>query len=298
MGSFEGHFLPGAFFFLQGLWWWANVLKLYCKSCQTQRSISVSFKTTTWFPISIKWFGGRPIEPIIRFCLGTIGIFVELIPENSFILIGKDGEFEEEHLNNYGHASMYTIFAIWALVEVLMYYNVVQLPACSEFLFASLALFVEGILFFFHLDGRPKLDKLFHTFLYLIIFMSAVVMVLEGWMKDSFLLMVARVFLFLLQGTWFIQIAHSLHGSTPWKSIKPNQEFVAIVFSWHVILLLVLMVVGFVALSLKVNGCDCRKNRPRRHEDDNMIEIENISDCEQDRRVLIEEEDPAPRHLP
>lgn len=291
MGSYKGHVLPGSFFLAMALWGWFNVLKIYYRTSKARRNVPTSFKSTTWFPVPIKWLRDRPIEPIIRAFAAILGISLELFRNNSYILIGKDGDLEHDHLNNYGHAAMYTIFAIWSLVEVLMFYNVIQLPNGSGFLFAAVALFVEGILFFFHLDGRPRLDVLVHTFLYVIIFMSAGVMILEGWAKDSFLLLVVRVFLFFLQGTWFIQIAHSLHGSQPWKNIKPNQEFVSILFSWHIIFIFFIMIIGFVVVSIKARGFDCRANvsRRRRLEED-TIEVQTINGDEHETRVLMDEE--------
>ncbi|KXJ27546.1 Transmembrane protein 45B [Exaiptasia diaphana] len=214
----------------------------------------------------------------------------KLVPENSWVLVGNGDEFVEKHLNNYAHAAMYAVFMIWSVVETLQFYKITQLPTCSEHVFGSIALFVEGMLFFFHLEGRPKLDQLLHSILYIIVFMSALVMLLEAWMKNSFLLQVIRSSLFLLQGNWFLQIAHSLHGSRPWKNTKTNREFVSIVFAWHIIGVLLLIMLGFVAISIKSRGCHCRptRNSPSLEE----IEVHRICDVDfAERRSLMDEQE-------
>lgn len=282
MGTYAGHVIPGSFFIVTGLWWWINVLRIYSQMSKAQRNVPVSFKSTTWFPIPIKYLRSHPIEPAIRMVAGIVGIVIELTHTSH--LINEKGQFI--NLNNYAHAAMYLIFIIWSMVEMFIFYNVIQLPNCSEHVFAAIALAIEGVLFLFHLGGRPKLDQQLHTFLYVTIFLSAIVLFLEGWMESSLLLLVLRVFLVLLQGTWFIQIAHCLYGTQPWEDIKPNQEFVAIGFSWHIIGLLIFVVVGFVVMSIKSRGCKCRKNASRPGFKESDFEMQNKEDDE--RRALIE----------
>jgi len=188
---------------------------------------------------------------MIRIAASIVGISVEL--HRTSQLLNKNGQFI--NLNNYAHSAMYSIFLIYSVVEILKFYNVIKLPNCSEHIFAATAFAIEGILFLFHLDGRPKLDQLLHTFLYTVVFATALVLVVESFKENSFLLLFVRTFLVLLQGTWFFQIAHCLYGKVKWENTKPNQEFVIVAFSWHVICILVFTVIGFVVISIKARGC-------------------------------------------
>jgi hypothetical protein len=150
---------------------------------------------------------------------------------------------------------MFAFFSFSGLLESLQFYNVLSLPKGAEHLVLSFAFFIEGLLFYFHLDGRPVLDKHLHILLYFVIFATSFVLILEAWMKTSFLLLVVRVYLTMLQGTWFLQIAHSLYGTNPWKDTAPNREFVTIAFAWHALALLFLWLACFVLVSVKVQGC-------------------------------------------
>ena len=104
-------------------------------------------------------------------------------------------------------------------------------------------------------------------------------------MKNSFLLIVVRLYLVLLQGTWFFQIAHSLFGTKPWKNKKSNQEFVVIAFIGHAIAVLAFITISFVIVSCKVRGC--RFRRIKRLEDG---ELENIGEENSARARLMDED--------
>ncbi|XP_031574263.1 transmembrane protein 45B-like [Actinia tenebrosa] len=265
MGSFNGHAVPGFLFLLLSSWWALNVLFVYAKilrnrSASSDLNLTMRFKSTTWFPIHSRRFSKVPCESIVKFFLSSLGIALELFTDNSWILIKENGEFEETSLNNYAHSAMYGFFIFSALLECLQFWNALVLPKAGEHLALSFAFFVEGLLFYFHLHGRPVLDVRLHTLLYVVVFATSFVLVLEAWMKDSFLLLVVRVYLVMLQGTWFFQIAHSLYGANPWKDTPPNREFVAIAFSWHCLVLLFVWLVAFVLVSVKVRGCHTTPN--------------------------------------
>ncbi|XP_020905039.1 transmembrane protein 45B [Exaiptasia diaphana] len=149
---------------------------------------------------------------------------------------------------------MYGSFMMWSLVEVLQFYRLTRLPQCIEHVFASIAFLNVGFLFFFHLQGRTEIDKVFHHVVMVITFTSAVVFLLEAWRKNSFLLMVIRTALFGLQGTWVFQIAFSLYVAKPWKNTRGNREFVGIVATWHVMGAMALIITGFVVITIKTQG--------------------------------------------
>lgn len=289
-----GHAVPGFLFLLISSWWSLNVLFIYAKFLRN-RSVSsglnpARFKSTTWFPIPGRRLRKVPCEPLAKLILITVGIALELFPENALILMKENGEFKETSLNNYAHSAMYGFFLFSALLECLQHWNILALPKASEHLAFSFALFIEGLLFFFHLDGRPVLDKRLHTILYLVIFATSFVLVLEACMKDSFWLLMVRVYLLMLQGTWFFQIAHSLYGLNPWKDTPPNRDFVTIAFSWHSLVLLFLWLFVFVLVSIKVRGCHTPNTSTMREN----IEIETIVGHEAgdaERSSLIERED-------
>merc|ERR1719228_675893 len=161
--------------------------------------------------------------------------------------MGKNGDFV--HHTTFTHVTVYAAFIPWSTVEILQFY--------------------------FH--NAPEIQQHFHDFIYLVNLTVAVVLMIEAWMKNSFLLILARLFLILLEGTWFFQIAHSIYGAQPWTNNHTNQTFIIILFIWHSIGLLVFVTVSMVIVSCKVRGCRFRR-------DERLgIELKNVGDDKAER---------------
>ena len=113
MGNFKGHALPGAYFIFLGIWWWINALMVYSRRLRIDEQPlgSPTFISTTWFPLPWRKCQKVPIEPLVKIFLAFCGIVLELIHDDSWVLIDK-GDFVEDHLNNYSHAAMYSAFLI------------------------------------------------------------------------------------------------------------------------------------------------------------------------------------------
>ena len=173
------------------------------------------------------------------------GIVGELAPANHRRLLGENGEFVIDNLNDYGHVTMYAFFAFSGVVDLVMWYKLLPLPAGSNYLALSLAFLVEGMLFYFHLNGRSELDIRMHTILYVIIFISAGVLLVAAAWKSSLLPSIVLAFLTSLQGSWFIQIGISLHGANVWKDTPANVMVVPILLGWHAMFWLVLYLLAF-----------------------------------------------------
>ena len=71
------------------------------------------------------------------------------------------------------------------------------------------AVFVEGLLFAFHLHGRSALDIHVHQLLIITIAITFVSVVNEWKHRNNVLAVVFRSLCFLIQGTWFIQVINS-----------------------------------------------------------------------------------------
>lgn len=270
MGSFIGHVVPGTMFILTSIWWYAGALRVCFRNIMTpdtalahQRRKAKTVKDMIRKRTRAVYgcMGGKmPFEPIAKVCLAVIGIFGELLYEKQWALLNKEHNFVKEHLNNYAHSSMFGFFGLSGIIDLVMFYDVAPLPAGLDFAFASLAFFVEGLLFYFHLDGRPELNVRVHTFIYMVAFFTAMVFVIEMWAVNKSIPALARAFLTSLQGAWFFQIAFVLHGPKPWKNTTENIEFLSVAFVMHVFAWAVLYVVVFVAV---YRGCYASKFRVR-----------------------------------
>ena len=67
---------------------------------------------------------------------------------------------------------MYDFFGLGGVVDLLMWYKVLPLPPEFDYLVFSLAFWMEGLLFLFHLHGRDELNVRLQTILYIIAFIS------------------------------------------------------------------------------------------------------------------------------
>ncbi|XP_031574264.1 transmembrane protein 45B-like [Actinia tenebrosa] len=290
MGTFRGHVLPGSFFTVFGVWGLYNVLKIFiqCRFGKKEANKDyVHFRSTTWFPMTFcKFVQKLPVEPLIKIIATIIGILGELNSGN-WSLFDKNGVFH--NLGNFAHVTMFALFTLGALFEVFQFFEITTLSLGAEHLSMSLAFFIEGLLFYFHLHGRPVLDVRLHTLLYVVVFATSFVLVLEAWMKDSFLLLVVRVYLVMLQGTWFFQIAHSLYGVNPWKDTPPNREIIPVVFACHVAVWFALFVVSFMIVSLKSQRKCCGSySRASQHTEN--LNMQKLEDSERE-NLIIEYQD-------
>ena len=190
-----------------------------------------------------------PVEPCLKVIATAVGIIAELTKAN-WSLMNRDGNFSS--LNNFAHVTMYAVFLFAALVEILRFYHILFLPPSTEHILNSLAFFVAGELFYFHVDGRSVLDQKLHVLIYIVAFSISMVILFEAWQRRSIVLFMVRTFLAVLLGTWFIQVGHVLYGAHPWEDTASYRAFVVIAFSRHILGLLLLFLCSLLVPSLFV----------------------------------------------
>ena len=265
MGSFAGHVLPGSLFLAVGLWWWFHILALiakaqarFLKHRDSRRTNNFEFAysdfvSTTWQKIPLPCLRAVPVEPGLKAIGATLGIFAELTRTDWTIKSLTDNhENFSGDLNNYAHATMFAMFLLPSVLEILRFYSILFLPPATEYVLSSLAFSVVGELFYFHTDGRPDLDQRVHSLICVVAFSVSIVIILEAWQRKSVILFVARTILVVLLGTWFFQVAHVLYGTHPWKDTPSNREFISISFTWHILGLLLTCFCSLVVVSVFV----------------------------------------------
>ena len=177
-------------------------------------------------------------------------------------LIRRDGtlkSIKDEHENlytrdliNFDHIAMCAMTTLAAVVEILRFYSILFLPSSTEHILTSLAFSVIGNLFYPHFQERSELNQKVHMLICVVAFSITMVIILEAWQPKSVILFKARTILVVLLGTWFIQVAHVLHGTHPWKDTPYDRAFVAIAFSWHILGLLLTFLCSLVVVSVFV----------------------------------------------
>lgn len=247
MGSLEGHLVPGTVFILLSMWWYIKIVfscvkrkkeALVKSRISDNALIPANHRVHLWFPCRLK-SRQLPVEPVAKTVLALFGAALELLYENQYRLLDPKGNFVQSHLNNYAHATMFSIFALSGAVDLTDHYSLLPLPRGMCHVVLSWAFFVEGLLFYNHLHGRPSLDVHVHTFIYLIAFATAVVILLELLIASP-LPLILRAYLTTIHGTWFYQVGFVLHGRRPWENIEANVEFITIALVWHMVSIFIL----------------------------------------------------------
>ena len=240
MGSLEGHLLPGTMFMVISVWWFIGETlqkaghRNYCDRSRGRFHGSRAAVQPVWYSCPGARLSTIPVEPIVKVVFVVLGVLAELPVSRSATLHDEDGELITIHLDNYTHAVMYGFFGLSGVVDLVMWFDLFPLPPKFDYLVFSLAFYFEGFLFCFHLHGRDELNVRLHTFLYILVFATAVVFFLAV-ISDQFFHFVdfLRAYLMSLQGSWFFQAGFVLFGPNPWKNTPSNVEFLGIVFAFH-----------------------------------------------------------------
>lgn len=259
MGDFLGHAVPGAMFLLLSIWWFLGALLQTRNNLNTKTSrrgllrpssssnARLKTQSRVWYPCPGRYLSKIPLEPIVKVALGITGVIGELFVDGSFTLIDKNGDFIAEHINNHSHTAMYCFFSLSGVVDLVLWCGKVSLPPRIDFVIMSACFWIEGFLFYFHLHGHSEISARLHTILYIVIFITAAVFLLEVFLtQHQSLFGLMRAILLGLQGTWFLQIAFVLYGPNAWENEDHNVEFLAIAFAWHLFVLMSAAVVLFV----------------------------------------------------
>ena len=240
MGSLQGHLLPGSMFMVISAWWFIGETlqkgghrRYYDRSRGRFRGSRAAVQPV-WYSCPGARLSAIPVEPILKVVFAVLGVLAELFAGRQETLYDKDGELIAQHLDNYTHAVMYGFFGLSGVVDLVMWFDLFPLPPKFDYLIVSLALSFEGLLFCFHLHGRDELNVRLHTFLYILVFVTAAVFFLAV-ISDQFFHFVGflRAYLLSLQGSWFFQAGFVLFGPNPWQNSPSSVEFLSIVFAFH-----------------------------------------------------------------
>lgn len=247
MANFGGHAIPGSFFLLFGLW-------------LTVKHILHHF-----------WRGNQPKGRLIRppflkrmdYFEGGFAIFASFvgIMVEQFVVDGPHAHLYDKEANswvklmNWQHSTMYLFFGIYGIVLVVCTASKL-VPVGSDRLTLSIALFVEGFLFYYHVHSRPPLDAHIHSLLLVAVFTGSASAMLEVFIKDNIILELLKGSMFILQGSWFYQIGFVLYPlkGPEWDlKLHDNIMFVTMCFCWHlaVAMLLVTCISAVVWFTLK-----------------------------------------------
>uniref|UniRef100_A0A3Q0R1Y6 Transmembrane protein 45B n=1 Tax=Amphilophus citrinellus TaxID=61819 RepID=A0A3Q0R1Y6_AMPCI len=237
MANFGGHAIPGSFFLLYGFWLTVKrILQHYWRSNQPKgrQTLPPIFKRLDY------------IEGGLQVFAAFVGIMVE-----QFVVDGPHAQLYDKDswvkLMNWQHSTMYLFFGISGIALILST-KFLLVPSGVGRLALSLALFVEGFLFYYHVHSRPLLDAHIHSLLLVAVFGGSASIMLEVFIRDNIILELFGACMFILQGSWFYQIGFVLYplSGPDWNlTDHGNVMFVTMCFCWHLAVALLLVLFNF-----------------------------------------------------
>ncbi|XP_030059935.1 transmembrane protein 45A isoform X1 [Microcaecilia unicolor] len=243
MADFIGHAFPGSFFLLFGLWWSVKFpLKHACRKN----------KKVFYLGSKAGFQRAEIIEGIVKAVCALIGILGEqFIPNGPHLKLYNYKAQEWNHLKNWQHSTMYLFYGLSGVVDILT--HATNVPVAFDRLMMSLAEFVEGYLFYFHVHGRAMLVVHIHILLLTAIFGTALCFFLEVFCRGNIVLELLRTSLFILQGSWFWQIGFVLFppsGGPEWdQNDHNNMMFITMCYCWHYAFALLLLAVNYTVVT-------------------------------------------------
>jgi hypothetical protein len=211
MGSLPGHLVPGSIFILLGLWWiYSSWLRYFI--CRQRRR---PFYATSSFPCLCcgPQVARLPIEAFFVIFGTTLGILIELIAgfNRTYDPVTKHASFYFG-ANNLQHFTMYFMFFLVGIIEVLHHYDF-PLPKYLSMVSGGLAFSAEALLFYFHGHARDPVEIELHVFLVLAISATVICGVFEIIQQDKQVYAtLMRAYFTVLQGSWFYTTGFFLYS--------------------------------------------------------------------------------------
>ena len=244
MGTFLGHVVPGTFFILCAIWWTVQMFNHYfqVKRRNSRFEASLTYKCACLCGRFKDW----PLEAILKICFSFIACFLEII--SGF----RDGKLTALQIRGQ-HATMFFFIAMTGFADLLKYFKA-PVPQDIDYAFYCLAMFIECIIFRFHLHGRDELDTMLHTLLVYTIVGWLIALTSEMRYRRNVSISLSRAYFLFLQGTWLLQIGYILYNPNPaadkWDPDDHHSlMIVTMMYAWHcgAVALIMLAIGGSVA---------------------------------------------------
>ncbi|GAB6032935.1 hypothetical protein CHUAL_012129 [Chamberlinius hualienensis] len=245
MGSLKGHILPGSIFALIALW------TLYCVLRDYYRSKYVSgFQYKNYASHSILISRTKiPAEALFKLVLTVFGTIGEVV-------YGYDADSHSVYSGSVQHMTMYLCFGFSGFVDLLIFYNILNLPTGFQYLTLIMAFFSEGFLFYNHVHGRSPMDIQLHMFLLVAIGLCVFCVLAELRHQYSHLAGISRGYFLLLQGTWFYHTGFVLYPPTnfsKWDEENHHQMmFITLDFIWHLMADLIVVILISILMARRM----------------------------------------------
>ncbi|KAM9707281.1 transmembrane epididymal protein 1-like [Dama dama] len=243
MGGFEGHLFPGLSIFFYGLYHARLISKALICNCPVQ------------YPPRCPWSQGRWARLQQIHYVGLVKIL------SSFILVAQElhniqGQFvliskiyhQRDFLyhKQWQHLTLYATFFLSGCVDVVSQNVLPQRAPALEQGAQALSMFLILTLMVSHLEDSEGVELQSHILFIQVLFLLLLVGIAELWAPNSLRFWVMKALLYMIAGSWLIQIGFMLFkpiSGYKWMDDDKNDIlFVTTFFCWHVASLAMLMI--------------------------------------------------------
>ena len=210
------------------------------------------FSSKTWHTVPISKL---PLEPILRLFSAMLCAVIDLSVSGQWKLFDENGEVIAKNVVGFSHATLFILFAVLAVAEIIESFRKSQLPATILQLILSASFLAIGLVYYQFSqspDSHP-IAKGHARLLALIACIASVFAACESCHPKSYPLSFGRRFLTTLQGTWLFQMSFSVFRSNKWTETRGNKSLIALTFLWHILVLIVLCLICHGIMLCAVN---------------------------------------------
>ncbi|XP_021374254.1 transmembrane protein 45A-like [Mizuhopecten yessoensis] len=248
--GFTGHMIIGSFMLSLSAWWMFNIFRDYLLS----KKNGSAFKSRVSYPITT--CPRIPLESGWKIFAFTFVLLCEIGSSRLTFIDPADGGFRAGAITNLQHMTMYGMFALHALFDLLTWKFPV--PEGVNSVTLSMALIWSGVSI---RSGHNTTEFLImiHMLPTYVMFVAAAVILVELYSNHSnFIASAVRTSSVMILGTWFIQMAfisfdrHQLTGVSPnphWdQTDERNIHILVAIFGGHIIMNMIVAIIVYIPL--------------------------------------------------
>lgn len=237
MGGFEGHLFPGVSFFLYGLYHAQLVSRALICNCPVQYPPRRPSNKGRWAKLRQMYYIG--LMKILSSCILVAQELHSI--HGQLVLISKVYHQRDfMYHKQWQHLTLYLAFFLTGCADMMSQNLLPQRCAALEQGAQALGMFLFLPLMVSHMQDTEGVELQFHILLTQAMFLLTVVVTAELWAPNMTLLWMMKAFLYMITGSWLVQIGFMLFrpiSGYKWMDNDKNDiAFATTFFCWHVVL--------------------------------------------------------------
>ncbi|KAF6293896.1 hypothetical protein mRhiFer1_016735 [Rhinolophus ferrumequinum] len=234
MGKFNGHFYPGLYLFSYGLYQATVVFKAMIVNDSLLYSACPPRNKGIWAGLWKISYGG-----LIKMVTGSIlTVYVVFCLDDGMVFVDREVPPRFMYPKEWQHLTMFILLALNGCVDVMSNNLLPQRCVLLEKGTVALTFYVLLMLLVSHVQGSAGVELQTHSLLIMVVFLMMLVLTIQLWAPDAVHLSLIETFLFLMMGSWLVQVGFILYrpvSGYPWQDDDISDiMFITTFFCWHV----------------------------------------------------------------